>query len=68
MENDNKDKKKMGYYFDFSEVVTYFFRKKDANRPTNRSIKMMHGVNKLSMLMFLICLIVIISRFVMRAL
>ncbi len=68
MENENKDKKSTGYYFDFSEVLTYFFRKKDPNRPTNTSLKMMHGINKISMLMFLVCLIVIITRFVMRAL
>lgn len=67
MEKDNKEKKSAGFYFDFSEVLTYFFRKKDPNRPTNTSIKMMHGVNKISMLMFLICVIVIITRVVVRA-
>lgn len=67
MEED-QDKKGAGYYFDFSEVLTYFFRKKDPNRPTNTSLKMMHGVNKISMLIFLICVIVIASRFIMRAL
>lgn len=54
-------------YFDFKEVLTYFFRKKDPNRPTNINIKMMHGINKISIIMFLICLIVIISRFISRA-
>ena len=54
-------------YFDFKEVLTYFFRKKDPNRPTNINLKMMHGINKISIIMFLICLIVIVSRFISRA-
>lgn len=65
-EEQKEDKKDIGYYFNFKEVVTYFFRKKDPNRPTNTSIKMMHGVNRISMIMFLICLIVIITRFIIR--
>ena len=48
--------------FDFSEVASYFFRKKDPNRKTNFSLRSMHFVNKLSMLMFLIALIILISR------
>ena len=47
-------KKKISYYFDFSEVVNYFFRKKDPNRKTNFSIKAMHTVNKISIIMFMI--------------
>lgn len=68
MENEQKDdKKEAGYYFDFKEVLTYFFRKKDPNRPINTSLKMMHGVNRISIIMFLICAIVIITRFILRA-
>jgi len=55
-------KKGIGYYFGFGEVLTYFFRKKDPNRPTNFNIKMMHGINKISIIMFLICVIIIIMR------
>lgn len=51
---DNKGKKyTIGDYFNFGEVFGYFFRKKDPSRPTNFSLKAMHGVNKLSILMFL---------------
>ena len=39
--------------FDFSEVATYFFRKKDPNRRTNFNLRTMHKINKISMLMFL---------------
>lgn len=68
MEESKEEKKGASYYFDFSEVFGYFFRKKDPNRPINTSLKMMHGVNKLSILIFLICVIVIASRFIARAL
>lgn len=57
----------MGYYFNFREVLTYFFRKKDPSRPSNINIRMMHGINKISMIMFLICVIVIIVRYILRA-
>ncbi len=60
------EQKNIGYYFDFKEVLTYFFRKKDPNRPTNINIRMMHGINKISIVMFLICVIVIITRFITR--
>ena len=53
-------------FFGLNEVFGYYFRKKDSSRPTNANIKMMHGINKISMLMFLICLIVIIVRYIMR--
>ncbi len=68
MENEQKDdKKEVGYYFDFKEVLTYFFRKKDPNRPINTSLKMMHGVNRISIIIFLICVIVIMTRFIVRS-
>ncbi len=67
MSEKEEEKKGTSYYLGLGEVFTYFFRKKDPNRPTNTSLKMMHGVNKISIIMFLICLIVIISRFVARS-
>jgi len=67
-ENANKtEEKDAGYYFNFKEVLTYYFRKKDPNRPTNINLKMMHGINKISMLMFLFCVIVMIVRFISRS-
>jgi len=44
------------------EVGGYFFRKKDPNRPTNINIKMMHGVNKISIIIFLLGIIFIIIK------
>ncbi|WP_169728028.1 DUF6728 family protein [Adhaeribacter aquaticus] len=51
--------------FNFTEVATYFFRKKDPNRKTNFNLKSMHFINKLSMLMFLVALIIILFRHVL---
>jgi len=53
-------------YFDLGEVFGYWFRKKDPNRPTNFNIKSMHVINKISMLMFLLCLLVMFYRFFIR--
>ncbi|MFT4738159.1 MAG: hypothetical protein ACI8QD_002291 [Cyclobacteriaceae bacterium] len=66
-ENTENDKREVQNYFDFKEVFGYFFRKKDPSRPSNINIKMMHGINKISILMFLICLIIIVSRYISRA-
>lgn len=52
--------------FDFGPVLGYFFRKKDPNRPSNFNIKVMHGINKISIIMFLIALTVMIVRFISR--
>tara|TARA_B100000941_G_scaffold218248_1_gene161026 strand:- start:311 stop:502 length:192 start_codon:yes stop_codon:yes gene_type:complete len=57
-----KKQKKISYYFDFSEVLSYFFRKNDPNRKSNFSLKAMHTVNKLSILIFIIGVIVIVVR------
>lgn len=65
-EQDNKNQEKVNY-FDFSEVLTYFFRKKDPNRPKSFNLKAMHTINKISMLMFLGAVIVMIVRAISRA-
>ena len=58
----SKKQKKISYYFDFSEVLNYFFRKKDPNSKANFSLKAMHTVNKISIIMFLIGVIVVVLR------
>ncbi|KOF02059.1 DUF6728 family protein [Roseivirga seohaensis] len=52
--------------FNFGPVLGYFFRKKDPSRPTNFNIKAMHTINKISIIMFLIAVIVIVSRAIGR--
>lgn len=52
--------------FNFGPVLGYFFRKKDPSRPSSFNLKMMHGINKISIIMFLIALTVMIVRFISR--
>lgn len=49
-------------FFSLGEVGGYFFRKRDPNRPTNINIRMMHGVNKLSIAIFLVAIVYLILR------
>jgi hypothetical protein len=49
-------------FFSMGEVGAYFFRKKDPSRPSNINIKMMHGINKISIIIFLLGIIFIIVR------
>ena len=50
----NKSKKGIKEFFRMGEVGGYFFRKKDPSRPSNINLKMMHGVNKISIIIFLL--------------
>lgn len=60
----NKEPKKLSVreFLSLGEVGGYFFRGKDPSRPRNFNIRMMHGINKLSIVMFLIAVIVIVVR------
>ena len=49
-------------FFGLGEVGGYFFRKKDPNRPVNVDLKMMHGVNKISIVVFLLGVIYLIVK------
>jgi hypothetical protein len=65
-ESQNQENKKLSIkeFFSMGEVGGYFFRKKDPNRPTNINLKMMHGVNKISIIVFLLGVIfLIVKRF-----
>ncbi|MCS6973456.1 MAG: hypothetical protein N2044_04100 [Cyclobacteriaceae bacterium] len=57
-----QERSRLREFFQLNEVLTYFFRKKDPSRPTGFNLKAMHTINKISMLMFLVCLIVILKR------
>jgi len=61
------DKKKLSVreFLSLGEVGGYFFRKKDPSRPVNINIKMMHGINKISIIVFLLgVLYLILKRFI----
>jgi hypothetical protein len=56
-------------YFQLGDVFNYFirvFKKTDPNDPTSFNLKMMHGINRISIVMFLFCVIVMIIRAIMR--
>jgi hypothetical protein len=48
------------------EVGSYFFRKKDPSQPQNFNIRAMHTINKISILMFLIGVIMVIIKLNLR--
>ena len=51
-------------YFKLGELLGYYFRKKDPGRKTNINLKMMHGINKISILMFIAGMIYLISKYI----
>ncbi|MFT4031207.1 MAG: hypothetical protein QM669_02195 [Siphonobacter sp.] len=56
--------------FQLGDAFRYFiqvFRKKDPSRPDSFNLRLMHGINRISILMFLFCLIVMIVRAIMRS-
>ncbi len=69
MENNNpksaeqtKKKNPILEFFSLGEVGGYFFRKKDPSRPNDVNIRMMHGINKISIIVFLLGIIFIILK------
>jgi hypothetical protein len=63
--NDTAEERKKSSWKDFfslGEVGGYFFRKKDSSRPSNINIKMMHGINKISIVVFLLGVIFLILK------
>ena len=48
----------------FRKIWSYLtFNKKENNSQGNFNLKMMHGINKLSILMFIVALIIMIIKF-----
>lgn len=69
MENQQvkSEKKKLSVreFLSLGEVGAYFFRRKDSSRPSNFNIRMMHGINKISIVVFLLgVLYLVLKRFV----
>ena len=49
-------------FLSLGEVGGYFFRKKDPSRPLNFNIRMMHGINKISIAVFLLGVLYLIIK------
>jgi len=64
MEDQNTPLQKKGLkqFFALGEVGGYFFRKKDPSRPSDINIRMMHGINKISIIVFLLGIIYIVLK------
>jgi hypothetical protein len=62
MENTKPRKSSWKDFFRLGEVGGYFFRRKDPTRPTNINLKMMHGVNKISIIIFLLGVIFLVLK------
>ena len=55
----------MKKYFQLGDVFYYFvrvFKKPDPNAPTSFNLRMMHGINRISIVMFIFCIIVMVIR------
>jgi len=56
-------------YFRIGPVFRYFinvFRKPDPSKPTSVNLRMMHGINRISIIMFLFAIIVYTVRHCVR--
>jgi hypothetical protein len=63
MEN-SENKNRVKDFFQLGELGGYFFRKKDSSKKKDFSLKAMHTINKIAIVMFLFCLIVILKRYI----
>ena len=59
---ERRKKNSIKEFFKMGEVGGYFFRGKDPSRPSNFNLKMMHGINKISIIVFLLGVIYLILK------
>ena len=59
---ENENNKEQKGYFNFSEVFAYYFRKKDPSKKADINLRMMHGVNKIAIILFLLAISIWIIR------
>lgn len=64
-DSNSSDKNTVKEYFALGEVFTYFFRKKPDKKP-NFNLRMMHGINKISIVVFLLGVIYLIIKNILR--
>ncbi len=58
------------HYFKLGEFFQYFvrvFRKPDPKYPHNTNLFLMHGINRISIIMFAFALVVILTKFIWRS-
>jgi hypothetical protein len=48
--------------FNFKEVLSYYFRKKKKGKKPDINLRIMHLINKISIIIFIIALIILLVR------
>lgn len=49
------------------QIAEYLYiRKKDPNAPDTQWVKYMHGINRLSIILFLVAMVIIIARLIFK--
>ena len=62
---DTEQNKEEKGYFQLGEMWGYFikvFRKKDPNDPTSINLRLMHGINRISIVIFLLGMLYVIIK------
>lgn len=49
-------------FLSLGEVGGYFFRRKDLTRPLNVNIRVMHGINKISIIVFILAILFFLAK------
>ena len=62
MTDKKKERATVKEYFQFNELLNYFFRKKNTDEKPDFSLRSMHFVNKFSMIVFLIAVIYLVIK------
>jgi hypothetical protein len=62
-EDKSKSKLSLREFFSIGDVGRYFFRSKGANKSANVNTRIMHGINRLAIVIFLAGAIYIVVKF-----
>jgi hypothetical protein len=49
-------------FFDFGEILRYYFRKKNSGGKPNFNLTMMHGINRISIIIFIAAILFLILK------
>lgn len=60
------EEKRKPDYWNLKEALRYFFRKKDPQRPSNTNIRIMHGINRIAIIVFLLGIIYLIIKYAIQ--
>jgi hypothetical protein len=52
----------MGFFRQIAEYL--YIKRRDPNAPRNIDIKLMHGMNRISLMMFIVALLIMLFKFV----